>query len=180
MTTVDVPTSATATAPAHQPTHGFTRLGQEVHRHTVSYLPQSTAYQRFNKRLALWITQNVGTMTCFWLFTVVALLSLPATLKLAGIIKSWGGVLPAFMLTFGFIFLIQWVAQSYFQLVLLPALMVGQNLQNEAADARAAKTFEDVEDVKDCIRKALDLLDVHTAGGLKTVLDAVESLRTAS
>jgi hypothetical protein len=178
MATVDMP--ASAPAGTHQPTHGFTRLGQEVHRYTASYLPVETAYQRFNKRLALWITQNVGTMTCFWLFTVIALLSLPATLKLAGIVKSWGGVLPAFMLTFGFIFLIQWVAQSYFQLVLLPALMVAQNLQNEAADARAAKTFEDVEDAKNCIKVALDLLDLNTEGGLKTVLDAVESLRPAS
>ncbi len=40
---------------------------------------------------------------------------------------------------------VSWTSQAI-QLVLLPALMVGQNLQNVAADARAAKTFEDVED----------------------------------
>jgi hypothetical protein len=57
--------------------------------------------------------------------------------------------------------------------------MVGQNLQNEAADVRAAKTFEDVEDARQGLVKALDLLDVHTAGGLKVVLDAVESLKTS-
>src|SRR5215471_10263296 len=177
MATANLSPGAPASASAPPPTHGFTRLGQAVHRYTLSYMPAETAYQRLNKRLALLITKNVGTMTCFWLFTVVALLSLPATLKLAGVVKSWGGILPAFMLTFGFIFLIQWIAQSYFQLVLLPALMVGQNLQNEAADARAAKTFEDVEDAKTCIKQALSLLDVHTEGGLKVVLDAVESLK---
>ena len=53
--------------------------------------------------------------------------------------------------------------------------MVGQNLQNEAADARAAKTFEDVEDGRECIMKALILLDVRTEGGVKVVLGAVEA-----
>jgi len=57
--------------------------------------------------------------------------------------------------------------------------MVGQNLQNEAADVRAAKTFEDVEDARRSVRKALDLLDCHTEGGLKTLLDAVKKLSTA-
>ena len=45
--------------------------------------------------------------------------------------------------------------------------MVGQNLQNAATDARAAKSFEDTE-------KIVDALDTHTQGGLKDVLDAVE------
>ncbi len=77
----------------------------------------------------------------------------------------------------GFILVVSWISQSFIQLVLLPALMVGQNLQNVAADARAAKTFEDVEDAREHIKQALDLLDLHTEGGLKVVLDAVESLR---
>jgi hypothetical protein len=169
MATVDVP------APAREPTHGFTRLGQEVHRHTLSYMPVETAYQRFNKRLALAITQNIGTMSTFWLFCVISLSSLLAVLHAAGLIGTVG-----FLTAAGFIVVVSWISQSFIQLVLLPALMVGQNLQNEAADARAAKTFEDVEDAKQCIEKALDLLDVHTEGGLKVVLDAVESLRTSS
>ena len=75
--------------------------------------------------------------------------------------------------------LVAWVAQTFIQLVLLPALMVGQNLQNAAADARAAKTFEDVEDARNCIRQALSLLDVHTEGGLKVILDAIEKSQAA-
>ena len=43
MTTLDEP----------QPTHGFTSLGQAVHKRTVDHLPARTAYKRFNKRLAL-------------------------------------------------------------------------------------------------------------------------------
>jgi hypothetical protein len=48
--------------------------------------------------------------------------------------------------------------------------MVGQNVQSAAADARAVKTFEDTE-------KILDRLDTHTAGGLREVIEAIESLK---
>lgn len=156
----------------HAPTHGFTRLGQAVHKRTVDHLPTATGYQRLNKKLALLITNNIGTMTCFWLFCVISVSSVLAVLYAAHIIGTVG-----FLTANGFILCVSWISQNFIQLVLLPALMVGQNLQNEAADARAAKTFEDVEDARDCIRRALDLLDCHTEGGLKTVLDAVESLR---
>lgn len=136
--------SATSQQPTSEPAFGVTRQGLPVHLKTVDHHPANTRYQRLNRTLAGWITRNVGTMTCFWLFTVLALLGLPATLHLVGWLPAkW--VLPTFMMGFGFIYLVQWVAQSYFQLVLLPALMVGQNLQNEASDARAAKQFEDTE-----------------------------------
>jgi hypothetical protein len=68
--------------------------------------------------------------------------------------------------------LINRVSSNWIQLILLLALMVGQNLQNIAADARAAKTFNDVEMV-------LDPLDKHTQGGIKDVLDAIARLDTA-
>lgn len=154
--------------------HRFTRLGQVVHRRTIDHLPANTAYQRFNKRLALGITQNIGTMTCFWLFCMISLSSLLAVLYAAHIIGTVG-----FLTADGFILCVSWISQNFIQLVLLPALMVGQNLQNEAADVRAAKTFEDVEDARNGIEKALDLLDIHTEGGLKTLLEAIEQLQAA-
>jgi hypothetical protein len=164
---------ATMTMPEQQmPAHGFTRHGQPVHKRTVDHLPSNTGYQRFNKRLAMFITANIGTMTCFWLFCVISLSSLLAVLYAAHIIGAVG-----FLTASGFILCVSWMSQNFIQLVLLPALMVGQNLQNEAADVRAAKTFEDVEDARTCIKQALNLLDIHTEGGLKVVLDAVESLR---
>jgi hypothetical protein len=157
----------------HQPTHGFTRLGQAVHKRTVDHLPVNTPYQRLNKRLALALTNNVGTMSCFWLFCVISLSSLLAVLYSSHIIGAVG-----FLTAGGFILCVSWISQNFIQLVLLPALMVGQNLQNEAADARAAKTFEDVEEARDCIKRALALLDLHTEGGMKVILDAVESLKS--
>lgn len=149
-----------------RPTHGFTRLGHPVHAKVADHHPADTRYQRLNKRVALALTSRVGTMTCAWVFCIIALCSLPATLVAARVIPATTvGLLGAA----GFMLCVSWIAQSFLQLVLLPALMVGQNLQNEAADARAAKTFEDVE-------KVLDALDLHTAGGLadlKTTLDRI-------
>lgn len=161
----------------HEPHFGRTRHGFPVHLHVLDYHAADTWYQKRTQKLALWITGHVGSMNCFFLFNVLALLSLPATLKLAGIhINSLYTTLPAFFLTFGWIYLITWICQNYIQLVALPAIIVGQNLQNAAADARAAKTFEDVESVRIDLTTALDRLDTRTEGGLKAVLDAVNAL----
>lgn len=157
------------------PAHGFTKTGLAVHKRTVDHLPTGTAYQRFNKRLALWLANNVGTMTCFYVFMLLALCSLPAILSEFSVFHT---VFPHWMISASLIALIAWVSSNFLQLILLPALMVGQNLQNEAADARASKTFEDVEDARRNLVQALDLLDLRTEGGLKTVLDAIEALKT--
>jgi hypothetical protein len=163
MTAIDSP----APAKRHRgPTFGFTKYGHAVHARVFDHLPTNTAYARFNKRLAVWITNNVGTMTCFWIFSVIAILGFPAALVEAHVISPTVGLIGEA----GFVILVQWVAQSFLQLVLLPSLMVGQNLQNLAADARSAKTFEDVE-------KIIDLLDYRTQGGLAVVVEAIEDLK---
>jgi hypothetical protein len=38
---------------------------------------------------------------------------------------------------------VAWIAQTFLQLVLLPVIIVGQNIQAAAADARAVATYED-------------------------------------
>jgi hypothetical protein len=159
---------------ATQPAHWYTKSGQPVHKRTVDHLPTETSYQRFNKRLALWLATNVGTMTCFYIFTVLALCSLPAILSE---FSAFHTVFPHWLISASLIALIAWVSSNFLQLILLPALMVGQNLQNEAADARATKTFEDVETARQNLTMALDLLDIHTEGGLKAVLDAIDQLK---
>jgi hypothetical protein len=148
------------------PAHGFTKKGLAVHAHVHDHMPEGNAYQRVNKKVAVAITKYVGTMTCFWIFCLLALCSLPSVLSGFSVFH---GTFPAWMVKISIITLIAWIAQTFLQLVLLPSIMVGQNLQNEASDARSSKTFEDVESV-------LDLLDVRTQGGLQVVLDAVNAL----
>jgi hypothetical protein len=106
----------------------------------------------FNAKLALVITRSVGTMACGYLFAAIALISLPAALNSGQVI-----------------IIVAWIAQTFLQLVLLSIIMVGQTVQSAASDARAAKEFVDTEMI-------LDRLDVHTAGGIRDVLDAIHAL----
>ena len=160
--------TATDTTAPRAPTHGWTRRGLAVHARTLDHLPTESAAQRFNKRVAMALTQYVGTMWCFWVFCLLALFSLPAVLSGFSV---FNGVFPAVIIKASIIALVAWVAQTFIQLVLLPALMVGQNLQNDAADARAAKTFEDVEDLKTNAATLIDRLDCHTTGGIADLRD---------
>ena len=75
---------------------------------------------RINTRLAVGITKVVGSMWCAYLFALLALISLPAAIG-----------------THDPIIIVAWVAQTFLQLVLLPIIIVGQNVQAAASDARA-------------------------------------------
>ena len=142
-----------------KPLYGFTKLDLPVHAAVTDYHKAGGLYASFNRKVALAITKYVGTMTTFWLFCVLALCSLPAVLSGFSVFAH---TFPTWMIRTSDIALVAWVAQTFIQLVLLPALMVGQNLQNVAADARSAKTFEDIEVI-------VDRTDLHTAGGLTAI-----------
>ena len=81
---------------------------------------------RLNAKVGLKITLVVGTMWCAYLFTVLALISAPSAFK-----------------TGNTIIMVAWIAQTFLQLVLLPIIIVGQNVQATAADARAEATYND-------------------------------------
>jgi hypothetical protein len=85
---------------------------------------------RFNARFGLFITVIVGTMWCAYLFTCLALISLPSA------IKSHDAII-----------IVAWIAQTFLQLVLLPIIIVGQNVQAAASDQRASDTYKDAEAV---------------------------------
>jgi hypothetical protein len=137
------------------PHFGHTKSGLPVHARTIDHLAAGNPATRFNKWLAVKISRGVGTMWCAYIFAAIALYGLPRALHPGG-----EG-------------LVSWIAQTFLQLVLLSVIIVGQNIQSEAADARQAKTFEDVEAVKDAQVQALDRLDTRTRGGLADILDAV-------
>src|ERR1035441_11007891 len=102
-----------------------------------------------NAKIAVFLTNIVGSMWCAYLFAGIALIGLPPALKPGG-----EGI-------------IAWIAQTFLQLVLLSVIMVGQNVQSIASDKRAEGTFEDAVTI-------LDRLDLSTKGGiadLKLALD---------
>ncbi len=121
----------------------------------------------FNAKIAVLITSAVGTMACAYLFTVIALVSLPAILIEAGAISK--SSVPTFLTKPGLILIVSWIAQTFIQLVLLSIIMVGQDVQSKASDARAEKTFNDTEAV-------MDALNLKTEGGLTEVLKAIHAL----
>ena len=100
---------------------------------------------RIGASVGLRITLVVGTMTCAFLFMCVALVSLPSALK------SGNKVI-----------IVAWISGAFLQLVLLPIIIVGQNVQSKAADARAADTFKDAEAI------------LHELGEVHRHLDALK------
>ncbi len=80
---------------------------------------------RANDRIALVLVAAVGSMWCAYLFAALALVALPSAMG--------GGILP----------LIQWLSQTFIQLVMLSVIMVGQNILGRAADQRAEATYQD-------------------------------------
>lgn len=85
---------------------------------------------RVDTWLAVKITAVVGTMICAYLFACLAFISLPSALKTGNLIV-----------------IIAWIAQTFLQLVLLPIIIVGQNVQAAASDKRAEQTYEDADAV---------------------------------
>src|SRR5580658_6800530 len=81
-------------------------------------------FGRLNAKVGLRITVIVGTMWAAYIFAAIALISLPDN------IHSTSD-------------LILWISSSFLQLVLLPIIIVGQNIQAKAADARAQATYTD-------------------------------------
>lgn len=80
----------------------------------------------FNNRLALLITKNVGTMWCAYIFTVIGATGIAAALTNNTVI----------------VLLVGAVSGYFLQLVLLPVIIVGQNVQAGASDARAEADHE--------------------------------------
>jgi hypothetical protein len=80
---------------------------------------------RINTHVAVGVTRLVGSMWCAYLFAIIALISLPAA------ISSHDPII-----------IVAWIAQTFLQLVLLPIIIVGQNVQAAASDARAESDHE--------------------------------------
>jgi hypothetical protein len=115
---------------------------------------------RFNAFLAIKITAGVGTMWCAYAFAALALVSLPDA------IKSHNAVT-----------LVSWISQTFLQLVLLSIIIVGQNVQSGAADARAQATYEDADAV---LHTALEIQAHMEAQDrqINQLLEAVQTLGT--
>ena len=103
-----------------------------------------------NGKIALALTTAVGTMWCAYAFALLALVVVPQAVS--------GGLLTT----------IQWVSQTFIQLVMLSVIMVGQNILGRVSDKRADETYQDAEAI---LHEALQIQD-H----LKVQDDAISTL----
>ena len=107
---------------------------------------------RLNAKFGLKVTLIVGTMWAAYLFTVLALFALPSAILQ------------------GTYYIIVWLSSSFLQLVLLPIIIVGQNIQAAAADKRAEDTYKDAE----AVLKEAEEIQKH----LEAQDDAISSIVT--
>jgi len=113
-----------------------------------------------NGKVALALTTAVGTMWCAYAFAVLALIVLPDAVK--------GGMLTT----------IQWVSQTFIQLVMLSVIMVGQNILSRASDKRADETYEDAEATLHEAQQIQDHLKAQD-DAISTLLDKLAKLEEA-
>ncbi len=95
-------------------------------------------------------------------FTVLALVSAPSAFGSGNLL-----------------IIVAWIAQTFLQLVLLPIIIVGQNVQAAAADKRAQATYDDASAIlveSQQIQAHLMAQDEQIAG----LLAEVKALRDAS
>jgi hypothetical protein len=89
-------------------------------RHVRAKVQGGGTLGRWNAAIAVRITRIVGTMYCAYVFTLIALVALPTAIQQGS---------PTV--------LVNWVSSNFLQLVLLPIIIVGQNVISEAQDKRA-------------------------------------------
>jgi hypothetical protein len=96
-------------------------LNRDVHKQVHGDNP----FGRFNTRIAVMVTKSVGSMWCAYIFALISLVALPAAI-----------------MSHDPIIIVAWISQAFLQLVLLPIIIVGQNVQAQASDARALSDHE--------------------------------------
>ena len=120
-------TSQTQTHPQYRTRVLFRR---EPHRHqprNVNLIIEAEqAASGFNTRVAVTLTKWVGTMWTAYIFVVLAVVGL---FGLLGWLNSFTFLLAT------------WVSQQFLQLVLLPVIMVGQNVLGRKAELQADEQF---------------------------------------
>jgi uncharacterized membrane protein len=97
--------------------------------------------QRVNDRIAVFITSIVGTMWCAYVFAVMVLIPLEYPNSNT---------------------VIQYISSAFLQLILLPLIMVGQNVQGRISETRAKHDHkmikEELKQIKDMNANLHELL----------------------
>jgi hypothetical protein len=140
--TTNATTATTATAAKDAMAH-VPRLvtPQEVRRSVHGGSPVG----HFNNRLAVMITRAVGTMWAAYLFALISFVSFPDALAAFQRGDTIVGI--------------TWLSQSFLQLILLPIIIVGQNVISAAQDQRAEADHDTLTALHTINVKQLQILE---------------------
>ena len=133
------------------------RTSGPVKTRDMRMVDHPNVFVRFNAKFGLRITLVVGTMWMAYIFTIIALFALPDAIKQ------------------GTYFVVVWLSSSFLQLVLLPIIIVGQNIQAKAADTRSEDTYKDAE----AVLKESEEIQKHLLAqdeAITSILERLESL----
>lgn len=97
-----------------------------------------------NGKIASIVTASVGTMWMAYLFAGLAFVALPTAIQQGS---------PTV--------LINWLSSNFLQLVLLPIIIVGQQIQAKASDKQAEQTFKDAEAILTLQDEVHKLIEVN-------------------
>lgn len=100
----------------------------------------------FNRRVAEGITGLVSTMWCAYIFAALALISLPAALRSDDVLVK-----------------VDWVAQTFLQLVLISIIMVGQRKSAESVEKMITETHAAALAEFDLAKEARELANQELA-----------------
>ena len=114
---------------------------------------------RLNARIGLKITTIVGTMWCAYIFLVLSLVSAPTAFRSGDLLV-----------------IVAWIAQTFLQLVLLPIIIVGQNVQAQAADARAEATYNDAAAILEEAKQIQEHLRAQDEA-IQSILKSLEKVK---
>lgn len=99
---------------------------------------------QFNDWLAAVVTNSVATMWCAYLFAGLAI---------------WGGTAVDWHNPFQ---IVQWISQTFLQLVLLSIIMVGQKVLSKASDAQATEMHDAImEELVIAKAERAEMLELH-------------------
>jgi hypothetical protein len=105
-----------------------TAFERQVHPHIAKRKTIEDEKVGLNGKIAILVTAVVGTMWCAYVFAVLALAALPSAIKSGDPLQ-----------------LVQWISQTFLQLVLLSVIIVGQNIASRSSDKRAELTYNDAD-----------------------------------
>jgi len=149
-TSAQTETTSQIQAQPHHRTHVLFR--HEPHQHqprNVNVLHAAElAAEGFNTRLAVALTKSTGTMWTAYIFTVLAVIGLFGLLNL----------LPQAVF-----FFTTWLSQQFLQLVLLPVIMVGQNVLGRKSEIQADEQFRTTMSTYHDIEQIMEHLSAQDA-----------------